>query len=66
MEVLTILHIFLKSIRKDKEKSHAAGDLEKQWTEFIPRKCFRCGSEDHLIAKFPKPHCANMTFSGKK
>ena len=20
-----------------------------------PRKCFRCGSEDHIIAKFPKP-----------
>ena len=19
-----------------------------------PRKCFRCGSEDHMIAKFPK------------
>ena len=20
-----------------------------------PRKCFRCGSEDHMITKFPKP-----------
>ena len=20
-----------------------------------PRKCFRCGSEDHMIAKYPKP-----------
>ena len=20
-----------------------------------PQKCFRCGSEDHMIAKFPKP-----------
>ena len=20
-----------------------------------PWKCFRCGSEDHIIAKFPKP-----------
>ena len=20
-----------------------------------PRKCFRCGFEDHMIAKFPKP-----------
>ena len=24
-------------------------------TERTPRKCFRCGSEDHIIAKFPKP-----------
>ena len=23
--------------------------------ERTPRKCFRCGSEDHLIKKFPKP-----------
>ena len=21
----------------------------------MPQKCFKCGSEDHLIAKFPKP-----------
>ena len=24
-------------------------------TEHTPRKCFRCGYEDHLIYKFPKP-----------
>ena len=24
-------------------------------SERTPRKCFRCGSEDHMIAKFPKP-----------
>ena len=24
-------------------------------TEHTPWKCFRCGSQDHLIAKFPKP-----------
>ena len=23
--------------------------------ERTPLKCFKCGSEDHLIAKFPKP-----------
>ena len=23
--------------------------------ELPPRKCFRCGSEDHMIAKFSKP-----------
>ena len=21
----------------------------------MPRKCFRCGSEDHMITKFPNP-----------
>ena len=24
-----------------------------------PRKCFRCGSEDHMIAKCPKQVCFN-------
>ena len=24
-----------------------------------PRKCFRCGSEDHIIEKFPKKVCFN-------
>ena len=27
--------------------------------EPTPRKCFRCGSEDHMIAKFPKKVCFN-------
>ena len=31
------------------------GDLEYRRTERTPRKCFRCGSEDPLIAKCPKP-----------
>ena len=22
--------------------------------ERLPRKCFKCGSEDHMVAKFPK------------
>ena len=29
--------------------------LDNRQTERTPRKCFRYGSEDHLIAKFPKP-----------
>ena len=29
--------------------------MDQRRTERTPRKCFRCGSEDHLIAKFPKP-----------
>ena len=35
-------------------KTRAAGDLDNRRTERTPRKFLRCGSEDHLIAKFPK------------
>ena len=31
------------------------GDLDKQGTERTPQKCFRCGSEDNIIAKCTKP-----------
>ena len=44
-----------KNIRKEKEKYCADGNSDKKGTERTPCKCFRCGSEDHLIAKFPKP-----------
>ena len=42
-------------IRKEKETSCAVDISNNRHTERPPRKCFRCGSEDHLIAKFPKP-----------
>ena len=42
-------------IIKDKEKSRAAGDSEKQQDDRAPRKYSICVSEDHLIAKGPKP-----------
>ena len=32
-----------------------AGALDNRQTERTSQKCFGCGSEDHLIAKFPKP-----------
>ena len=54
MEVLIILQLFFR-IGKDKKKTRAAGDPEIQRTERTPRKCFRCGSLYHLIAKCPKP-----------
>ena len=38
-----------------KEKSRAAGDLDNKQTKITPRKCFRCGSEDHLNSKSLKP-----------
>ena len=44
-----------KKIRKEKEKSRAVDVLGRRRTERMPRKCFRCGSEDHILAKFPKP-----------
>ena len=48
-----------KRIRKEKEKSHAAGDSDNRRTERMPQKKFTCVSEDHLIAKFPKPQKDN-------
>ena len=44
-----------KRIRKYKIKDLAAGDSDKQWTERTPSKCFICGSEDCLTAKYPNP-----------
>ena len=38
-----------------KEKSRAAGDLDNKQAKITPRKCFRCGSEDHLNSKSLKP-----------
>ena len=46
---------FFESNRKEHEKSHAAGDSDNRNRECKPHKCFRCGSEDHLIVKFPNP-----------
>ena len=39
----------------EKEKSRAVDVLDNRRTEHTPRKCFRFGSEKHMIAKFPKP-----------
>ena len=44
-----------KIIRKEKGKYCVAGDLDDIWMERTTRKFFRCGSEDHLIAKCPNP-----------
>ena len=44
-----------KRIIKEKEKSRTACALNNRQTERTSRKCFRCGSEDHLIAKYQKP-----------
>ena len=44
-----------KSTRQEKEKSCASSASDNRQTDQISRKCFRCGSEDHLISKCPKP-----------
>ena len=41
--------------QKGKWKSRAAGDSDNRLTERMPWEFFQCGSEDHLISKFPKP-----------
>ena len=48
-----------KRIRKEKEKAHAVGVSSNRHMERPPWKCFRCGSEDHMVAKFPKPQKDN-------
>ena len=42
-----------------KNKARAAGDLDNRRTKRTPRKCFRCGSEDHLISKYLNPQKDN-------
>ena len=42
-------------IRKEKEKARSAGTPSNKNSDRPAQKCFRCGSEDHLIAKCPKP-----------
>ena len=44
-----------KSIRQEKEKACAASYSDNRQTEQKPQTCFRCGSEDNLIEKCPKP-----------
>ena len=44
-----------KNIRKEKEKARSAGTSSNKNSVRPARKCFRCGSEDHIIAKYPKP-----------
>ena len=44
-----------KRIREEKEKARAVDVSSNRSTERPPRKCFRSVSEDHMIAKCPKP-----------
>ena len=44
-----------KRIRQEKEKARAVGISSNRNLRRPPRKCFRCVSEYHMIAKCPKP-----------
>ena len=46
---------FFKKIRQEKEKARAVGISSNRNSERPPQKCYRCGSEDHMIAKCPNP-----------
>ena len=46
-------------IRKEKETAHAVDVLSNRQMERTPQKYFRCGSEDHVIAKCPEQVCLN-------
>ena len=59
VEVLITLQIFFKKLRKEKEKSRAVDVSSYRQMERTPRKFFRCGYEDHMIAKCPKQVCCN-------
>ena len=55
VEVLITLQNFFQKDKKGKEKTRAVDAPDNRRTEQPPRKCFICGYEDHLIAKFPNP-----------
>ena len=46
-----------KRIRKEKEKARAVDVSSNSQMERPPRKCYKCGSEDHMIAKCSKQVC---------
>ena len=48
-----------KRIRKEKGKSRAVDVSSNRQMEGTPQKCFRCGSEDHIIAICPNQVCFN-------
>ena len=49
----------LQKDKKKKEKYRAVDASDNRQTERTPQKCFRCGSEDHIIAKCQKPPSDN-------
>ena len=56
---------YFKRVRKEKEKYCAVDVSDNRRTELTPRKFFRCGSEDHMIAKCLKPPKDNEKWQKK-
>ena len=48
-----------KKVIKEREKTRVVDVSSNRNTERLPRKWFRCESEDHMIAKCPKQVCFN-------
>ena len=56
----------IKKVRKEKEKARSTGASSNKNSDRPAWKCFRCRSEDHLIAKCPKPPKDGEKKNGKK
>ena len=54
-EVNNSAEFFFKRIKEEKEKARAVDVSSYRNTERPPWKCFRCESEDNMIAKCPNP-----------
>ena len=48
-------HSAEKCFKREKEKARTVDISSNRHMERPPRKCFRCGFEDDMIAKCPKP-----------
>ena len=67
VDLITILwEKNFKKTRKEKEKARSAGASSNKNSDCPPRKFFRCGSADHLIAKCPKTRKDGEKKNGKK
>ena len=51
--ILDFLTILWENVKK--ERACSAGTLSNKNSDRPAQKCFRCGSKDHIIAKFTKP-----------
>ena len=54
-----LINILRKNVSKGsdrkRKKARAVGISSNRKSECLPWECYRCGSEDRMIAKYPKP-----------
>ena len=55
VEVIITLQKKFQKDTKGKGKTRAVDVSSNRQMERTPQKCFRCGSQYHMITKFPKP-----------